>query len=164
MTTPGEEIADQVIQTLKELEVPYELIEIDPAFADTAAFCEKYGYAESQSANTILVASKKSPKSFCACVVLATTRLDVNHQVKKLLGVSKASFATAEEMMKLTGMKVGGVTPFSLPESLPLYVDHRVMDVDRVILGGGGRSTKIQISPGVFTKLGAKVITDLGKE
>ncbi len=71
---------------------------------------------------------------------------------------------TAEEMMDLTGMKVGGVTPFSLPESLPLYVDHRIMDLDWVILGGGGRSTKIQVTPEVFTKLGAEVITDLGKE
>lgn len=154
----------RVIAALGKLGLPHEIIEIDPAFADTAAFCRRYGHPPEKSANTLIVASKKAQKKYCACVVLATTRLDVNHRVKGLLGVSKASFATADEMMELTGMQVGGVTPFSLPPELPLYVDRRIMDLDWVILGGGGRDTKIKISPQVFTKLGAEVVPDLGKE
>ena len=152
---------DRVVASLRTLGVPYELIEIDPAFADTAAFCEKYGYAPERSCNTIIVASKKEPKKFVACVVLAHTRLDVNKRVTKLIGVSKASFATAEEMIALTGMQVGGVTPFSLPPGVPLYVDQRIMAADWVILGGGGRSLKIKTSPAVFEKLGAEVISGL---
>src|SRR5213078_850502 len=142
-----------VIASLRNLGVPYELIEIDPAFADTAAFCEKYGYPLERSCNTIIVASKKEPKQFVACVVLAHTRLDVNKRVTKLMGVPKASFASAEEMMALTGMHVGGVTPFSLPDGIPLYFDDRIPPLDWVILGGGGRSLKVKISPEVFTKL-----------
>jgi hypothetical protein len=33
--------------------VPFEVIECDPALADTAAFCEAYGYSTDISANTI---------------------------------------------------------------------------------------------------------------
>src|SRR5215510_2688433 len=105
--------------------VPYEHIAIDPAFADTAAFCERYGYPADHAANTIVVASKKEPKQYAACVVLATTRLDVNHAVRDLMAAAKLSFASAEEMAGLTGMKVGGVTVFGLPESVPIYVDDR---------------------------------------
>ena len=76
------------------------------------------------------MASKKEPRVFVACVVLATTRLDVNKRVRKLMGVSKASFASAEEMKELTGMEIGVVTPFSLPEELQLYVDSRIMELD----------------------------------
>src|SRR6266571_8544553 len=151
-----------VIASLRNLGVPYELIEIDPAFADTAAFCEKYGYPVERSCNTIIVASKKEPKKFVACVVLAHTRLDVNKCVTKLMGVSKASFASAEEMIALTGMRVGGVTPFALPTGLPLYVDERIMRLDWVVLGGGGRGTKIKISPEVFQKMGAEIVPGLG--
>ena len=151
----------QVVEALEKLGIPFEPFTIDPAFSDTAAFCEKYGYPPEQSCNTLIVASKKEPKKFVACVVLAHTRLDVNHCVTNLMGVPKASFASAEEMMALTGMQVGGVTPFSLPEGVPLYVDSRIMTKDWVILGGGGRSLKIKISPDVFKKLGAEVITDL---
>jgi prolyl-tRNA editing enzyme YbaK/EbsC (Cys-tRNA(Pro) deacylase) len=150
-----------VIDALQKLDVAHELIEIDPAFADTAAFCEKYGYPPERSCNTIIVASKKEPKKYCACVVLAHTRLDVNKRVTKLMGVSKASFASAEEMAALTGMQVGGVTPFSLPPGIPLYIDDRIMGLDWVILGGGGRSLKIKTSPEVFVKLGAEAVSGL---
>ena len=78
------------------------------------------------------------------------------------MGVSKASFASAEEMIALTGMRVGGVTPFALPTGLPLYVDERIMRLDWVVLGGGGRGTKIKISPEVFRKMGAEIVPGLG--
>jgi prolyl-tRNA editing enzyme YbaK/EbsC (Cys-tRNA(Pro) deacylase) len=154
---------ESVIAALDGLGIPYEVIKIDPEFADTAAFCEKYDYPWERSANTIIVASRKEPKKYCACVVLADSRLDVNKKVRKLMGVPRASFASAEEMAASTGMKVGGVTPFSLPAEMPLYVDERIMSLDWVILGGGGRDTKIKISPQVFTALEAEVIADLGR-
>jgi prolyl-tRNA editing enzyme YbaK/EbsC (Cys-tRNA(Pro) deacylase) len=152
-----------VLASVGQLGTPFEAIEIDPEFADTRDFCEKYGYPLEQSCNTLIVASKKEPKKYVACVVLAHTRLDVNHCVTNLMGVSKASFASAEEMMALTGMQVGGVTPLALPAGLPLYVDDRIMSAEWVILGGGGRSLKIKISPEVFKQLGAEVVTDLAK-
>ena len=135
MTDSSKSSTSSVLKTVANLGLPYEVIEIDPALADTALFCEHYGFPMEQSGNTIIVASKKEPKVFVACVVLATTRLDVNKRVRKLMGVSKASFASAEEMEVLTGMEVGGVTPFSLPKGLQLYVDSRVMELDWVILG-----------------------------
>ena len=152
----------RVIDALEAIGLPFERVTIDPAHADTVVFCAHYGYPPETSGNTIIVASKKEPKQFVACVVLATTQLDVNKRVRKLMQVSKASFASAEEMHALTGMEVGGVTPFSLPADLPLYVDTRVMELETVILGGGGRSLKIRISPEIFHKLGAEVVADLG--
>jgi prolyl-tRNA editing enzyme YbaK/EbsC (Cys-tRNA(Pro) deacylase) len=146
---------------LDGLGVAYEHIPIDPDFADTAAFCERYGYPPDRAGNTILVASKKEPRQYAACVVLATTRLDVNHAVRDLIGVTKCSFATAEEMAQLTGMRVGGVTVFGLPPGLPLFVDERLMGLDYVILGTGGRNGKIKTVPDVFRRLGARVVRDL---
>ena len=94
--------------------------------------------------------------------MLATTRLDVNHAVRPLLGVRKASFASPEETRELTGMLIGGVTPFGLPEGLPLYIDERVMDLDEVIVGGGGRTTKLSVSPSALLRLpNAEVVSGL---
>ena len=143
----------RVSASLDALGVPYEIMTIDPDFADTARFCERYGIPLEHSANTIIVAGKKEPKAYCACVVKATTRLDVNHAVKKLMGVSRVSFATAEETQALTGMMIGGVTIFALPPDLPIYVDARLMELDWLILGGGSRSTKIKTAPEVFRHL-----------
>jgi prolyl-tRNA editing enzyme YbaK/EbsC (Cys-tRNA(Pro) deacylase) len=157
-----DEAEQAAVAAAERLGVPLELIPCDPAYADTAAFCARYGYPVERAANTLVVASKKEPKQYAACVVLATTRLDVNHAVRDLLGATKCSFASAEEMSALTGMKVGGVTAFGLPEGLPLYVDARVLDLDWVILGTGGRNGKIRIAPEVFHRMpGVKVVEGL---
>ena len=120
-------VEQKVFSALENLGIPYEVIEINPDFADTAAFCKKYSYPLEQSCNTIIVASKKEPKKYVACAVLAHTLSDVNKRVRKHIGASRASFASSDEMMSLTGMEVGGVTLFSLPAGIPLYVDERVM-------------------------------------
>lgn len=143
----------RVAEVLDGLGVPYEVMQIDPDFADTAAFCERYSIPLDNSANTIIVASKKEPKQYCACVVKATTRLDVNHTVKRLMGVSRVSFASADETQALTGMMIGGVTVFALPADLPIYVDDKLMSLDWLIVGGGSRSTKIKTSPEVFRRV-----------
>jgi prolyl-tRNA editing enzyme YbaK/EbsC (Cys-tRNA(Pro) deacylase) len=155
------DLEQAVIESVKRTATAYEIIEIDPQFSDTAAFCEKYGYSPQETCNTILVTSKKEPVKSAACVVLAHTRLDVNRRVKKLLGVQKLSFASADEVISLTGMEIGGVTPFSLPEGLPMYVDQQVMIPDRVIVGGGSRRLKIRISPDALTLIGGEVTAEL---
>jgi prolyl-tRNA editing enzyme YbaK/EbsC (Cys-tRNA(Pro) deacylase) len=152
-TSDNPEIEARVAAVLDGLGVPYEVVRIDPAFADTAAFCEKYGFPAEQSGNTIIVGSKKEPRQFSACLVLATTRLDVNHAVRSLMGVSRLSFATAEDTRALTGMMIGGVTVLALPADMPIYVDDRIMALPWVILGGGSRSTKIKVSPEALTRL-----------
>lgn len=144
---------EKVRGVLESLGALFEIMAIDPSFADTAQFCEKYGIPLDQSANTIIVASKKEPKQFCACLVLATTRLDVNHAVKKLMNTSRVSFASADETAALTGQLIGGVTVFALPADLPIYVDSRVMEPAWIIVGGGGRSTKVKIAPDVLRRL-----------
>jgi prolyl-tRNA editing enzyme YbaK/EbsC (Cys-tRNA(Pro) deacylase) len=155
-------IEQRVCQVLDGLGVPYELIPIDADFADTALFCERYGFPTDHSVNTIIVGSKKEPRQFCACLVLATTRLNVNHGVRQLMGASRVSFASADDTIALTGMMIGGVTVFALPADVPIYIDAPIMGLDYVILGGGSRSLKIKVSPEALKRLpGTQVIPAL---
>ena len=154
--------ADPVLDALAAIGSPYRVMDCDPDFADTALFCEHYGIAPEDSANTILVIGKTEPPVYCACILLATTRLDVNKAVRKLLGVRKASFASAEETAARTGMLIGGVTPFGLPADLPVYVDAAVMARPEVVVGGGSRSRKFVVPPAVLAALpGATVVEGL---
>ena len=82
-----------------------------------------------------------------ACLLLADSRLDVNHTVRKKLGARRVSFASATETRELTGMEIGGVTPFGLSPDLELWVDARVLTRPSIVLGGGNRSTKLRLSP-----------------
>lgn len=153
-----------VVAALDARGVDYEVMECDPDFADTAAFCEKYGISPDESANTILVVGKSEPRRYVACVVLATTRLDVNGMVRQRLGVKKASFASADETRDLTGMLIGGVTPIALPDGIPIWVDAAVMKPFSIVLGGGDRSTKLRMTPSALASLpGVEVVEDLAK-
>jgi prolyl-tRNA editing enzyme YbaK/EbsC (Cys-tRNA(Pro) deacylase) len=160
---PNEARLEAAVRTaLDAARARYEVMACDPAFADTAEFCARYGIDPQDSANAILVATRREPKVHALCLVLATTRLDVNHAVADLLGVKKLSFASAEETARLTGMVLGGVTPFAIPEGLPLYVDARVLGRPTVIVGGGSRSSKIRVDPEIFRRLpGCRVVEGL---
>lgn len=142
--------------------VTYDVVPCDPDLADTAAFCEAYGFAMEDSANAIVVVGKSDPRVFAVCLVLATHRLDVNGAVRTRFGVRKASFAAAEDTLGLTGMQIGGVTPFGLPDGLPLWIDAAVTGRDRVIVGGGSRDRKLLVPPAALVALpGAEVVEAL---
>ncbi len=162
MTNKSSDPEERVRQTLGEWGIDYEMLDIDPDYADTAQFCERYGYPPERSGNTILVASRKGPPQYCACVVLASSQLDVNKRVRKLMGVRRASFASADQTVEVTGMMIGGVTPFGLPEDVPVYVDEPIAGLDYVILGSGSRSSKMKMAGREFTKVpGAQFVSGL---
>ena len=156
------DIERSVLDALSSSGHEYEVLECDPDFADTAAFCERYGIAPEDSANAIIVVGKSEPRRYVCCVVLATSRLDVNGAVRRRLGVKKASFASADETRELTGMSIGGVTPVALPPDVPVWVDARVLDRERVVIGGGSRSMKILLPPSFFATLpNCEIVPDL---
>ncbi len=143
----------RVHAALTEAAINHEEFACNPELADTTVFCEEYGFEPHQAANTILVAGKADPKIFAACVVLATTKLDVNKKVCKELGVKRASFANAEQTTELSGMMIGGVTIFGLPTEMPILVDSRVLESSQVVMGGGNRSSKVLLNPKELEKL-----------
>lgn len=157
-------MTDPLLDALTGLD--HEIVACDPALADTADFCREYGYSLDDSANAILVVGKSDDRPMACCVVLATTRLDVNGVVRKRLGTRKASFAGAEETTERTGgMAIGGVTPFGLPVDLPIWVDARVVQRDQIILGGGSRERKVLCPPAtLMTATRAEVVDDLAKD
>lgn len=153
-------MSDPVIEQLHALGIEHEVVPCDPELADTAAFCETYGFGLDVSANAIVVVGKSDPPVHVMCLALADSRLDVNRTVRKRLGTRKASFASADETVRLTGMEIGGVTPFGAKESLPLWIDGRIMDCERVIVGGGGRDRKLLIEPSALLRIDDAEVVD----
>jgi prolyl-tRNA editing enzyme YbaK/EbsC (Cys-tRNA(Pro) deacylase) len=155
MSDPAGLLHDDTRARLDELGIDYEVMACDPELADTAAFVAAYGVPPERSANTIVVASKGAEPRSVACILLATTALDLNGVVRHELGVRKASFAAADPVRELTGMEIGGVTPFGLPAELPVWIDPRVLEPPWIILGGGNRSSKLRMAPASLLQLAA---------
>ena len=137
---------------------------IDPDFADTAAFCEFYDVAPEQSANCVVVAAKRGGDvRYAACMVLATTRADVNGVVRRHLDARKASFASMDDAVQLTSMEYGGITPIGLPDGWPVLVDPAVVAAGNVVIGSGIRGSKLELPGDALADLpGAVVLEGLG--
>ena len=137
--------------------------EIDPELADTAAFCAAYDIGLDASANCVVVAGKRGGETrYAACLVLATTRADVNGVVRRYLDVRKASFAAVEEAVSLTGMEYGGITPLGLPAGWPVLVDAQVVEVPAAVIGSGVRRSKLVLPGAALARMpGAEVLPNL---
>ena len=139
--------------------------EIDPAAADTAAFCERYGVSLAESANCVVITGRRDGEPrYAACVILATTRADVNNTARRELDVRKASFAAMDDAVAQTGMEYGGITPVGLPAAWPVLVDALVADTPTVIIGSGLRRSKLVLPGKLLASLpGARVIEALAR-
>jgi prolyl-tRNA editing enzyme YbaK/EbsC (Cys-tRNA(Pro) deacylase) len=137
---------------------------IDPELADTAAFCATYGVGLDISANCVVLAAKRSGETqLAACMVLATTRADVNGLARRTLEARKASFASMDVAVAATGMEYGGITPIGLPPDWPILVDAAVAAEDRVVVGSGVRHSKLLLPGTLLAGLpGAVVLDGLG--
>jgi prolyl-tRNA editing enzyme YbaK/EbsC (Cys-tRNA(Pro) deacylase) len=138
--------------------------QIDPGLADTAAFCAAYAIAPEQSANCVVVAGRRGDDvRLAACLVLATTRVDVNGVVRRRLDARKASFAPREQTVEDTGMEYGGITPVGLPPGWPVLVDAAVVPQPLVVVGSGLRRSKLVLPGAALADLpGAQVVAGLG--
>jgi prolyl-tRNA editing enzyme YbaK/EbsC (Cys-tRNA(Pro) deacylase) len=137
--------------------------EIDPALSDTPTLVEATGIPAEICANCVVVAGRRDGQErIAACLILATTRADVNGVVRKLLDVRKASFLSMERAVAETGMEYGGITPIGLPTEWPLLIDTRVAGSGRVMIGSGVRRSKLILSGSLLAELpGAQVIDAL---
>jgi len=163
-------LADPVATALRGLPASVaELVQvapIDPTLADTAAFCEKYGVGLDISANCVIVAGKRGESiRYAAVMVLATTRADVNGQVRTLLDARKASFAPMNDAVALTAMEYGGITPIGVPADWPILIDYSIVDLPQIVVGSGLRRSKIAMPGTVLAALpGAQVVEALARD
>jgi prolyl-tRNA editing enzyme YbaK/EbsC (Cys-tRNA(Pro) deacylase) len=160
-------LAPPVVKALETWSEPDVLVApIDPELADTAAFCAAYQVGLDISANCVIVAGRREGQlRSVACMILATTRADVNGVVRRRLDVRKASFAPMDTAVAETGMEYGGITPIGLPAEWPVLVDSRIVTKPYVIIGSGVRHSKIALPGAALGRLpGAEVIDGLARD
>ena len=161
-------LAEPVSKALINLSIAESIgvVEIDPNLSDTAGFCEHYQIGMNQTANCVVLEAKRGDRIwFAACVILGSTRADVNGLARRTLDARKVSFAPMEQAVKQTGMEYGAITPVGLPADYPILIDKAVADSEYVIIGSGIRKSKLAIPGRILASLpNAQVLEDLGRE
>jgi prolyl-tRNA editing enzyme YbaK/EbsC (Cys-tRNA(Pro) deacylase) len=128
--------------------------EIDPNLSDTAAFCAHYEIPLERAANCVVLEAKRGEERyFAACVILASTRADINGVARKALDARRASFAPMDMAVSQTGMEYGAITPIGLPENWKILIDKAVADTESVIIGSGIRKSKLLLPGAILAKM-----------
>ena len=83
--------------------------------------------------------------------------------------VAKAAKLKKVEMMKpldaerLTGYKVGGISPFAQKKQLPTLLDSRAMQQETILVSGGRRGLSVGIKPQDFIQLLGATVAPIGE-
>jgi len=138
-----------------------EVFECEDKFSDTQSFCDHYGYKIEDSCNAILIKSKKPEEFYTLFCVLGSTRLDVNHKAKSLMGARKVSFASKEEAEEITSQIYGGISPLGLVPEIKIFIDKQVLTREKIFIGAGNRVSKFFLKPESLVELTQGKIEDL---
>jgi prolyl-tRNA editing enzyme YbaK/EbsC (Cys-tRNA(Pro) deacylase) len=140
------------------------VVEIDPEVSDTARSQETYHLPPETLANCVVVGGRREGlERLAACVVLFTSRADVNGVVRRRLDVRKASFLPMDRATGLTGMEYGAINPIGLPEGWAILVDRGVVETAVVLTGSGLRKSKLLLPGRLLAELpGAEIVDGLG--
>ena len=130
-----------------------EVFECEDEFSDTQSFCDHYGYKIEDSCNAILIKSKKPEEFYTLFCVLGSTRLDVNHKAKSLMGARKVSFASKEEAEEVTNQIYGGISPLGLVQEIKIFIDKEVLTREKIFIGAGNRVSKFFLTPESLVEL-----------
>ena len=138
-----------------------EVFECEDEFSDTQSFCDHYGYKIEDSCNAILIKSKKPEEFYTLFCVLGSTRLDVNHKAKSLMGARKVSFASKEEAEEITSQIYGGISPLGLVPEIKIFIDKQVLTREKIFIGAGNRVSKFFLKPESLVELTQGRVEDL---
>ena len=138
-----------------------EVFECEDEFSDTQSFCDHYGYKIEDSCNAILIKSKKPEEFYTLFCVLGSTRLDVNHKAKSLMGARKVSFASKEEAEEITNQIYGGISPLGLVPEIKIFIDREVLNREKIFIGAGNRLSKFFLTPESLVELTQGTLEDL---
>lgn len=121
---------------------------------------EALGWAPEQVFKTLMTLVDAKP----VCVVVPS---DCEVSMKKLAaaaGGKSAQMMKPADAERLTGFKVGGVSPFGQRKAVPTFIDETAILFDRVLINGGQRGLLLELAPDEAARACAATWADLTAE
>lgn len=115
---------------------------------------EALGAPPSEVLKTLMVKADGKP----ACVVLASDREVSMKKLAAALGAKSAEMMKPADAERITGYRVGGVSPFGQKRPAPTVIDADAAALPEAFLNGGQRGLQVRLAPRELVRvLNAKV-------
>ena len=125
---------------LEQLGVPHRVYFHEGPVTSFEQAARERGQRESQVVRSILFQVR--PGEYVMVLVAGPSQVDWK-SLRQLVGRSRVRMASEEEVLEMTGYRVGTVGPFGLANPLPILIDTSVLQEEEVSIGSGVRNTAI---------------------
>lgn len=123
----------------------YEFTEIGAEHAAAAV-----GRPVEMVCKTLIV--KASGNAFWIAIVPGDQRFDPR-RMAAAIGVPHADLADQKEAEKVTGYRVGGISPFAMRRKLPVMIEESLLALDTIMVNGGRRGVLIEMETEELVRL-----------
>ncbi|HEX4709234.1 Cys-tRNA(Pro) deacylase [Phenylobacterium sp.] len=110
---------------------------------------EALGAPPAEVLKTLIVKADGKP----ACVVLASDREVSMKKLASALGAKTAEMAAPADAERITGYRVGGVSPFGQKKHLPTVIDAASAALSQAYVNGGQRGLQVRLAPSDMVRL-----------
>lgn len=140
--------------------------EIDPEYMDGIKLCEHYSIDIKIGANCLVCECKRGENiNYVAILVPTGYRYNMSSTVRKYTNSRMVSVAPLEYVLEKTKMEYGSINPIGLPSEWKIFVDPKVLDVEKIICGSGLQKSKISLPSKYLLKLdNIEILENLAKE
>ena len=115
---------------------------------------EALGAPPAEVLKTLMVKADGKP----ACVVLASDREVSMKKLAAALSAKSAEMMKPADAERITGYRVGGVSPFGQKKAVPTVIDADAAALPAAFMNGGQRGLQVRLAPAELVRvLGAKV-------
>ena len=119
---------------------------------------EALGAPPSEVLKTLMVKADGKP----ACVVLASDREVSMKKLAAALGAKSAEMMTPADAERITGYRVGGVSPFGQKRPVPTVVDADAAALESAFVNAGQRGLQARLSPADLVRVLGAAVAPIG--
>ena len=131
-------------KALRQKRIPFSSVEYDFRKKGADAASEALGIPISATIKSLVV--KTADEDFIFLLIPGDRSVSMKN-LARILGVKSAEMASERDTERLTGYRVGGISPFGSRTALPVYVDLGVADHQKVYINGGRRGLLLCMEP-----------------
>lgn len=146
------------IKWLRAQGVAFDILEYEWERIGAEHSAEAVGRPLEMVCKTLIVAA--NDRTIYAAIVPGDQRFD-SRKLAAAVGKKSADLVDPEEAERITGYKVGGISPFAMRRKLPTLIEESALALDRLIVNGGRRGVLVEMATGELVRLTKAMMADL---
>jgi len=137
-------MSTRAIQLLEQKKIPFEVVKYDHEEKGAEFASKASGFPLERTVKTLVV--DLGEKQYTLVLMPGDKQLSMK-RLASLCGVKRAAMADTRTAERITGYRVGGISPFGTRQKLPVVMEESILNFEKILINAGQRGTMLKIAP-----------------